>query len=561
MRRRTAWVAAAIVVASVLAYVPAIRGGWVWDDDFHVSRNPNLDSLEGLRRIWLTTSATPQYYPMTHTTFWIERHLWGLRPLGYHLVNVLLHAASAVLLGLVLTTLEVPGAWLAAAVFALHPVHVESVAWVTERKNTLSGFFYLASALVFLLHFLARGDGRRTSRRAPAVAAALFVLALLSKTVVATLPVALAIVLLWKRGRIERRAAAWLSAMLAVGAAFGLLTAWLEEHHVGAQGTEFSMSLAERVLVAGRAVAFYLGKLVWPHPLAFVYPRWSLDPRAPWQWLFPVAVVAVLALLWAGRSRIGRAPATAFAFFVVTLLPALGFLNVYPMRFSFVADHFQYLASIGPIALFCAGAARLGERLPPWVPGEAWSAPLLLVLAALTWRQGGGYRDLDTLWQRTIEASPDSFMAHYNLGRMLAERGRKDEAFEQYREAVRANPDMPEALINLAVELTDRGKPDEAVALYERAIRIDPSRERAHYNLALVLELLKRPGDAEREYREAIRVKPSMTVAHTNLAILLFQQGRYVEAWQEVHASQRYGGKPHPGVLRALSARMPDPGP
>jgi protein O-mannosyl-transferase len=549
-----------MVAATLAAYVPALRGGFIWDDDFHVTQNRNLDDLDGLRRIWLTTTATPQYYPLTHTTFWIEHHLWGVNPLGYHVVNVLLHAASAVLLFLVLSTLGVPGACLAAAVFALHPVHVESVAWVTERKNTLSGLFYLASAMVFLRSFLGSDGSGRWSRRAPAAAAGLFVCGLLSKTVVATLPVALAMALLWKRGRIERRAASWLAAMLAVGAAAGLLTVWLEKHQVGAQGREFSLSLAERVLVAGRAVAFYLGKLLWPHPLAFVYPRWNLDAGSAAQWLFPAAAAAAFVGLWLARKRIGTAPVVALAFFVVTLGPALGFLNVYPMRFSFVADHFQYLASIGPIALFSAGAARLAEKLPRRIPRRAWAVPLLAVLAVLTWRQGGAYKDLDTLWTRSIEASPDSFMAHYNLGKMLAERGRTDEAFAHYREALRANPEMAEAMVNLGNQLADRGKLHEAVELYERVIRLDPKRERAYYNLGIALEELGRRDEARKAYENAIRLKPDMTAAHANLAVLLYQQGRYAEAWREVHASTRFGGRPHPDFLRALGQKLPDPG-
>ncbi|MBZ5637565.1 MAG: tetratricopeptide repeat protein [Acidobacteriia bacterium] len=561
MSRGMAGIAAVIVLATLAAYVPAIRGGWVWDDDIHVTRNRNLQDLAGLTRIWLTTSATPQYYPLTHTTFWIERHLYGLDPLGYHLDNVLLHAASAILLALVLETLGVPGAWLAAAVFALHPVHVESVAWITERKNALSGLLYLGSALVFLRHFAGGGDRDRTRYGPPAAAVALFVAGLLAKTVIATLPVALAIVLLWKRGRIERRAVPWLAAMIAVGATLGLLTAWLEATQVGAEGREFSLTFAERLLLAGRAVLFYLGKLSFPHPLAFLYPRWTLDARSAAQWLFPVAAAGAAAALWFARKRIGTAPLAAYAFYVVTLGPALGFLNVYPMRFSFTADHFQYLASIGPIALVSAGAARLAERLPRVVPRWAWAAPPLLALALLTWRQGGAYRDLDTLWTRTIEASPDSFMAHYNLGKMLAERGRTDEAFAHYQEALRANPEMAEAMINLANQLADRGKLEEAVDLYGRVIRLDPGRERAHYDLALALEQLKRPGEAEKAYRDAIRVKPGMIAAHNNLAVLLFQQGRYAEAWGEVHASLRSGGKPHPEFLRALTDRMPDPGP
>ena len=356
-RRHTVLLFAVLLAATLAAYLPAWNGGRLWDDDQHLTA-PALQSLDGLRRIWLTVDATPQYYPLVHSAFWLEHRLWGDSTLGYHLVSIALHAVAAFLAGLILRRLAVPGAWIAAAVFALHPVHVESVAWMTELKNTLSGVFFLGAALAWL-----RFD---ESRRAADHAAmtGLFVLALLSKTVTAMLPAVLLIVAWWKRGTIDlRRDAAPLAPIVALGAGAGVLTAWVERTAIiGPHAGDFAFSFVERCLIAGRAAWFYLGKLAWPVPLVFIYPRWEVSEAAWWQYLYPAALVACLATLWGLRRR-SRAPLAALLAFCAALFPALGFVNVYPFRFSLVADHFQYLASLPIIALGAAGLARLGTRL------------------------------------------------------------------------------------------------------------------------------------------------------------------------------------------------------
>lgn len=547
--KRKALLGAALVTVTLLAYLPAIRGGFIWDDDFYVTGNVHLRSADGLRAIWLDRSATPQYYPMTHTTFWIEYHLWGLDPLGYHVVNVLLHAAAAILVALVLEALGIPGAWLAAAVFALHPVHVESVAWITERKNTLSAVFYLGSALAFL-----------TSERRPRgrwLALVLFVAALLSKSVTASLPVALAIAIVWKRGRLGRDEIRWLAAMLGIGVVAGLQTVALERGQVGAEGREFALSFAERVLVAGRAVWFYLGKLVWPARLSFVYEKWSIDAGTWLPWFFPAGALAAIAGAWAMRRRIGTGTLAALVFYGITLFPALGFLNVYPMRYSFVADHFQYLASVGPITLAAAWVAGFerGRRR-----AAVAAAVVLVALGARTWAQGHAYADLDTLWRRTIESSPRAFMAHYNLGKMLAEKGRVDEAIAHYEEALRVKPDLVEAIVNLANAYADRHRTEDAITMYRRVLAIDPRMAAAHYNLGLALEETGRPEEALEAYRGAVAADRRFGPAYNNLAILLYRRGEVAAAWTAVRAARANGVTPHPEFIRALSERMPDPG-
>ncbi|HUI05697.1 MAG TPA: O-GlcNAc transferase, partial [Verrucomicrobiae bacterium] len=329
---RSVGVRAALVVAlTVVAYLPVRNAGFVFDDHDSVTDNRSLRTLAGLGRIWTDPRASFQYYPLTYTSFWAEYHLWGLRPAGYHEVNVLLHAVNAVLVGVLLTRLGVPGAWLAALLFALHPVQVESVAWISERKNVLCGLFYLSSLLAYLRF------GEEPQRRWGfyALSLGLFVCALWSKTSAVSMPFAVLLLLWWKQGRVRRREVVALIPFVAAGAALGLVTAWVEIHRAGAHGPEWQMSLLERCLVAGRVVWFYAGKLLWPYPLMVIYPRWHIDSGVWWQYLFPCGAAAVVVALWRWRDRLGKAPLVGVAFFAGSLVPVPAFINIAFMRYSY----------------------------------------------------------------------------------------------------------------------------------------------------------------------------------------------------------------------------------
>ncbi|MCH7870261.1 MAG: O-GlcNAc transferase, partial [Planctomycetes bacterium] len=392
---RSALVACALIAATIAAYGPALQGGFIWDDNDHVTHNTAVQNPSGPADIWRRLGATPQYYPLVFTSFWIEHALWGLNPFGYHLNNVLLHLLNAFLLWRVLLRLSIPAAWLAAAVFALHPLQVESAAWITERKNILSAVFYLGALLAYL-RFARIGPPARSAAagwRCYALALLLFVAALLSKTVTCSLPAVILLLLWWKRGRVSWRAFVPLVPMLAIGVGMGLMTVWIEKSHIGATGSEWDLSWVERTLIAGRALWFYLGKLVWPADLMFWYPRWRIDVGEWQQFIYPAAFAGLTAALWISRRRIGRAPIVSLLIFSGTLLPALGFFDVYPMRFSFVADHFQYLACIAPIALLTAGAARAFARGRMRAAGCGVAVLLLITLATLTWKQAAVYSD------------------------------------------------------------------------------------------------------------------------------------------------------------------------
>jgi len=514
-----------LLLITLIAYQQTWHAGYIWDDNFHVTQNPTLRDLHGLWRIWSEVAATPQYYPLVHTSFWLEYRLWGLNPLGYHLVNVLLHAFVAILLWRVLVRLQIPGAWLAAAIFAVHPVEVESVAWITERKNVLSAVFYFAAALTYL-RFAALRAVENPSRPCWYLYIAsllLFVFALLSKTVTCSLPGALLLIFWWKNNRLRWRDVVPLLPFFTIGFVLGLFTAWIEKYHVQAQGEAWSLTFVERFLIAGRALWFYASKLFWPAKLTFIYPRWNIDVNAGWQWLFPLATVVVIVLLWWTRRWLGRGPLVALLFFAGTLLPALGFVDVFPFRYSFVADHFQYLASVGLIVLVAAGLMRLPRAVP---------AILLVLLAVLTWRQVGIYRDLETLWRDTLEKNPVSWMAQNNFAAVLMQNGRLDEAITHLQKALEIDPDNVETHNNLGYVLLQMGRAEESLAHFQRALEIEPNRVASvHYNLGHALLQKGRADEAVSHLEKALKIDPTYLPARGDLGNALLQIGRVEESF------------------------------
>jgi tetratricopeptide (TPR) repeat protein len=532
-RVRDWWIAGLLLAGLLIVYYPALHGTPVWDDDAHLTR-PELRPWSGLWRIWFDLKATEQYYPVTHSAFWLMHRIWGEWYAGYHLVNVLLHGLSAILLVRILRALEIPGAWFAAALWAFHPVQVESVAWMSELKNTLSGAFYFAAALAYL-----RFD-RERSRGAWLAALSLFVVGLLSKSVIDTLPAALLLVCYWRRGTLS-----WggdvrpLAPFLVIAVGSGLLTSWVERTYIGATGDDFQISLIGRCLIAGRAFWFYLGKIIWPAALTFVYPRWEIDLSTWWQYLFPAGALALAGVVVWGRRRWGAGPLVANLFFAGTLFPALGFVNVYPFRFSFVADHFQYLACAGPMVLAAAVGARLAEGRGAQVRAlvQVVCAALLAQLMILSWEQCRMYADAQRLWRATLAGNPECWMAHNNLGMLLFRQGRVSEAIAQYQEALRLKPDYDGARTNLGEALASSGQVNQAMAQYREALRIDPAFAPAAYDVGNLLLGQGRIADAIAQYRDALRLDPGYGQAHNNLGFALLQAGRTAEAVAELRES------------------------
>jgi len=527
-----AWLAGtALFLLPLLAYLPALRAGFIWDDDLWVTGNPSLRTLAGLGQIWLLPlqQANGQYYPLSVSSFWLDYHLWGLHPLPYHALNVLLHAASTLLLWRLLRSLQVPGAWLAAAIFAIHPVQAESVAWISERKNVLAGVFYLAALLASL-----RFSSGAARRRWYALAFGLFLLAMFSKTVAGSFPAVVLLIVYWKRGRLTRRDVLPLLPFFAVSIAMGLLTGWLEVHVVLAAGPEWEFSFPQRILIAGQALWFYAAKLLWPVQLNFMYPKWPVDPHRPLLWLYPIAAAAVIPILWLLRRPIGRGPFVCVSLFAGCLFPALGFANLYPMRYTFAQDHFQYFASIGLIVLFVAAAARLTANRPGAL--RLLGAGMMMLLVPLTFIRAGVFRSSDTLYQDTLAKNPNAWMAHNNLGLYdLFTLGDTARALREFQTAAAIDAVPAEPRINLArvhMLLGDAESGPNIPTLANPAFYADGwiAIGRARWNQQDL-------SGAREAFKNAAVRSPESVLAHLNLAAVLDTQGdrdQAIAEWRSV---------------------------
>ena len=555
---RTLTAGATLVALVVAAFAVSVRGDFLWDDDLHVTANPTIIGPLGLKEIW--TTARANYFPLVLTNFWVQHALWGVNPVGYHVVTIACHAIAAVLLWRVLRALRVPGAWLGAAIWALHPVQVESVAWICELKNTQSAVFFLA-AILFWEKWLGRPAADRTHAAAGrrshyyALALACAVLAILSKPSTVMLPVALGLVTWWLRRRIAVRELAALAPFFALSALAAGWTIWEQKHHSGAIGPEWSQTLPERIVIAGRVVWFYLGKLAWPEPLSFIYPRWQIDAANPLAYLPAAAVLAGLAALWLRGARGAAGVLLAAGYFVALLFPVLGFFSVYFFRYSFVGDHFQYLASMGPLALAGAALAQLGKChvLRDTVSGAA--ALLVAALAVMTADQCRAYRNNEALWRDTLAKNPDATMAWLNLADTLAQAERYDESMATYRRALQLAPRDPDGWNDLGNVLVLLGRPEEAVAHFERALELDPRFAEAHNNFGNALRALGRSADAIAHFRRALELKPAYIEALNNLGAELAEHGRAEEAlplFREALRLKPDGGDAHDNLAIAL---------
>ena len=545
-----------IVLVCFVVYIPAMRAGFVWDDDVYVQNNKMLRSPDGLRRIWFSLEQPSQYFPMVYTTFRFEYALWQLNPHGYHITNVLLHAINVLLLWWLLRRLSIPAALLAALIFALHPVHVESVAWITERKNMLMAFFYLLS----LMTWDKFADRSHQSQRAwpfYILSFLLYAMALFSKTTACTLPVAL-VLCLWLK-HIPLNPKRWLQLLpyVLLGLAMGIFTIWFENQRQGTVLLGLGLNPIDRVLIASRALWFYIGKLLWPVDLTFSYPQWKIDPTGPLQYGWLIACLIAAWALWRWREKIGRGSIAAIVFFVATLFPMLGFVSLYTFLYTYVADHYQYVASIGPITLVAALGCRIAERLGKWAKTAALiiAVFILMIFAVLTWRQSCAYKDLETLWCDTIRKNPDAWLAHNNLGHIMTGKGNFDQAVKHFNEALRVRPGAAKIHVNLGSVLTQTRKFEQAIEHYNEALRLEPELLTAHYNLAQTLLLQGRLPDAVEHFTEAVRIDPNMAEPHYHLAKVLARQGRLqdaIEHFNEALRIRQNSAMAHHGLAQAL---------
>jgi tetratricopeptide (TPR) repeat protein len=535
-RFRRDWLLGLILILFVIAaYTPVWKAGFVWDDSLILTSNPCIVGPLGFKEIWTTSAA--DICPLTLTTFWAEHALWGLNPLPYHLVNVLLQGLSAVVLWRVLRSLRIQGAWLGAALWALHPVAVESVAWITEMKNTESGLFFLLSIL-FFVRWLGTKDLDTQSGAGWNYAFSLLfaALAMAAKSSTVILPVVLCLCAWWIEGRWHWRNLVRTIPLFLMAIAAGALSIWTQGLELAkVSGPQLTRTWPERLAAAGEAVWFYLGKLLWPHPLSANYPRWQIDAGQWVSYLPLLAVIVILAILWL-RGRSGgagsRACFFAFAYFVVGLLPALGLIDTYIFRYSLVFDHFQYLASIGPLALAGTALVRLSDFIipkKPWLQSTL-CACLLLIVGMASWQRTGVFKTEEALWTDTLAKNPRSWGGHIGLGNACIQKGQVDDAVAHYLKALQITPSSAEAHTNLGVALLQRGEVDDAVAQCQKALAINPNFAQALTNLGVVLFQKGQVDDAVAQYQKALEINLNSAVAHYNLGNALFRKGQLDDA-------------------------------
>jgi tetratricopeptide (TPR) repeat protein len=502
-------------------YIPSLEARFIWDDNTFFDANPIMEAPNALYRFWFTKDA-PDYFPLVSTNLWVQRQLWDIEPLGYHSVNILFHAANVVLFWLILSSLNVPGSWLAALVFAWHPIQTESVSWVTQIKNVQSTFFYLL-AVLYYLKYDSRGGTWRMS-----LSLFFFLCALISKTAVVMLPVVLFLYHLTIKPMSLKELSVRTGPFFAMSLVFGLITIWFQYTSAGASGKEWSMTFVERTVNAGFTIWFYIQKIFIPLNLTFIYPRWNFDPSTISSWAPHLMLVVVLFLILRNREKWGGYPTFAIGYFLVSLFPVMGFLNIYFFLYSFVADHYQYIAGQGIIALIvCGGAAKatnLSERYPN---NNFFRFGFLIVVCAvtlflgfMTWNQQKIYQNPIALWNDTIKKNPKAWIAHNNLGNEYSKAGRFDLAVKNYSDTLKVKPDYAEAEDNLGLALLKLNRPEESKAHFLRSIRLDSSIWEAHNNLGTIYGNEGNMSEAAKHFEAALKINPRNTEIHNNLGLV-----------------------------------------
>ncbi len=549
--RRPFLAGAALCAIVAVSFYPALSAGFVLDDNIF-TESPAIRAWSGLWNIWFSPSdieGEGHYWPIVYTTFWLEHKLWGVTPFGTHLVNVLFYMVGVLLLWRLLRCLDVPGAWAIAAVFALHPMHVDSVAWAIGRKDLLSGIFYIGAVLCWIRSIGGLEGGRRRPRD-PIVARpglylgalGLFVAAMLSKSVAVTLPVALAILLWWKNGRVMWADAWRIAPFLLV--ALSIALADLSYYRSGGE-VSFDYGFAERALIAARALWYYTEKLLWPTDLAVIGPLREVDLGDPFAWGYLIAAVAVVALLWVGRRRLGRGSLAGTLFFVVTLSPVLGFVDFAHMQISFVADRYAFLAGLGIIAVVVGSGTHSASKLsgPLRIVASSLLLAVLAVFGKLTWDQSGIYRDGITFYNRIISINPEAPTFRRNLAAAFNDAGRPEEALAASHIAVEQFPGSARAHNTHGIALMALHRLDEAQASFRRALERDPGHRNARQNMAETRRQQGHFAESLGWYRQVLDLDPEFAPAHAGVGVALYELGQYGRAVESLqHAASLESG-------------------
>jgi protein O-mannosyl-transferase len=534
------WGGASIAALALLAYWPSLNGQFILDDDLLVTENHLIQARGGLYRIWFTSEA-PDYWPVTNTTLWLEWRLWGMNPTGYHVTNLVLHIIASLLVWKILRKLGIPGAWLAALLFAVHPVNVESVAWIAQLKNVLSMLFFLLAILCYLkvdTQASPQSESQPASGRTASgkiwygLSLAAFVLAMLSKGSVAILPLLLLLISWWLAGRLTKQAIIRTVPFFLVAAVLTMVNVWFQTH--GSHTEIRPAGLAERTLGAGAVVWVYLFKALWPLNLAFIYPQWHIQVSDLQWWLPLLATLVVTIVLWS-LCNLPNAPSIrqvflAWCFFCMALVPVMGFIDVGYMKVSLVADHYQYIALLSVVGSVAAGWSLLQGMLkgPAKHAAIASAAFVVLAFAFLTWQQSRLYAGPILLYEDTLAKNPTCWLAHNNLGVALSEGNDWGHATGHFQQALEMKPDSADALAhnNLGVALTESGDLEEAISHFQRVLQIKPDYADAEDGLGMALYKAGRTEEAKQHLEQAILLQPDNLKAHSNLAMILTNLGQ-----------------------------------
>jgi len=521
-----------LVLVAVIFYIPALKAGFVWDDDA-LTNNPLIkSSWEGFKGIWLKPSIIPReahYWPLVYTSFWLEYRLWSFHPAGYHLVNVVLHALNGLLVWIILKRLKLKHSWFMAAVFAVHPIHVESVAWIIERKDVLSACFFLCSFLFFTRFY--NTDKKRHFYYL--LSLVFFICALLSKSIVIGLPLVFLLWIWWKRARITRKDLLQVFPFLLIALGITVFDLWLFRQRTSSL---YGFGFWERCIIAGRAFWFYILKIVYPNNLMPVHLKWKINQTNIIEYIPGLFAIVVMVLLYRFRERLGKAPVTLFLFYAIMIAPVLGFIDFGFMRYSYVAERFQYLAGLGIIILFISGITSISKRYLSSALLNIGGVCILLILGILTWKYNGNYRDYETLFRYNIKKNPRAWVAHNNLATALEKKGDEKNAIRHYEKALELKPEEEEIHYNLGALYARRRDKKNAIYHYKNALRINPKNPGAHNNLGFIYEQEGNPELAIEHYRQSLSHRKNHFRTHNNMGNALMKKGDIkgaIRHWEE----------------------------
>jgi Tfp pilus assembly protein PilF len=499
----TAYKIVILLCLPIIVLFPGLTGDFIWDDYTLLVDNPLIKASDGIFQFFFSSKAH-DYFPLFSASFWIEWRLFGLNPVGYHIITLLFHITNAFLIWLILHRLSIPGSWLAALLFAIHPVNVESAVWISEQKNTLSMFFFLLT-IFYYIKFL---ENNKT--RTLVISVFLFLLASLSKTAVVMTPVFLLFLTWWKKGSFSIKDGFKISPFFLLSFVFGLITLWFQHERVIDIDIVRDDSFLSRFIIAGFAFWFYIGKAVFPHDLLFVYPFFKADIASLYSYIpMTLVLVLLLAVLFLKGKYMHHIRLTIWYIFLM-IFPVLGFLNIYFMRYSHVSDHWQYFSIIGIITVICSVGTQIINRIKIPYSGIVISSIIVMTFSVYSNRQSRIYKNMEVLWQDTITRNPTAWMAHYNLGNICKDRKDFKKALDLYHATIALKPDHYSALNNIGFIYFQNKNLDSAAFYFSQSVKVQPMYYRSHQNLGLCYYEMVRYAESLNEFIQVKKLKPDL---------------------------------------------------